>query len=259
MGGAGTIGADQQSVAVGGGDLLDRRTEDLDELSSGVGAGVARPQDRGQQLGGVVTPRPQRMKPKGALECWRRVLFLAVGDHDHRVDVEHDTSPSSVSATLLVGSPSGSTDHTWRRARARAVWPISTCCVSHRAGPITGYRQASRPRSTLHLRSAFQFEDLERLQPQVSLAGQALPCIYPRSTPISRARSRLASTSVSDHNHFPGRGRGHQKNCHLGVFDPHGGDGVLRCTRRPRHRDLVRRIVLTFRDCGEQIVQIGDD
>ena len=32
------------------------------------------------------------------------------------------TSPSSVSATLLVGSPSGSTDHTWRRTRARAVW-----------------------------------------------------------------------------------------------------------------------------------------
>ena len=59
--------------------------------------------------------------------------------------------------------------------------------------------------------------------------------------------------------HFPGRSRRHQKNCHLGVFDPHGGDGVLRCTRRLRHRDLVRRIVLTFGDCGEQIVQIGDD
>jgi hypothetical protein len=47
-----------------------------------------------------------------------------------------------------------------------------TAGMSHHTGPITGYRQASRPRSTLHLRSAFRFEDLEKSQSQISLPGR---------------------------------------------------------------------------------------
>jgi hypothetical protein len=72
-----------------GRDLGDRSAQDLDVISSGVGPGVARPQPGGQQLGGVVTPHPQRMEPEAALERGRRTLFLAVGDDDRGIHVEH--------------------------------------------------------------------------------------------------------------------------------------------------------------------------
>jgi hypothetical protein len=60
-----------------------------------------------------------------------------------------------------------------------------TAAMGHRAGPVIGYRQARRPRSTLHLRSAFYTTDLEPSQVQVSLAGQALPCIYTPQAPTT--------------------------------------------------------------------------
>jgi hypothetical protein len=51
-------------------------------------------------------------------------------------------------------------------------------CMGHHAGPITRYRQARRPRITLHPLGAFQTRGLEPSQVKVFLARQALPCIY---------------------------------------------------------------------------------
>jgi integrase len=67
----------------------------------------------------------------------------------------------------------------------------STTGMGHHARPIARYRQPRRPRSTLHLRSAFQFGDLETSQSQEFLTGQALPCIYTPTIPITRERSGL--------------------------------------------------------------------
>ena len=76
----------------------------------------------------------------------------------------------------------------------------STTREGHHAGPITRYRQPHRPRSPLHLRSVFQFGDLETSQCQEFLTGQALPCIYTPTIPITRERSGLVSTSIVDGN-----------------------------------------------------------
>jgi hypothetical protein len=34
-------------------------------------------------------PHPQSVKTEANLECWRRVLFLAVSHHDRGVDIEY--------------------------------------------------------------------------------------------------------------------------------------------------------------------------
>ena len=47
-----------------------------------------------------------------------------------------------------------------------------TARVSHHADTIGGYGQASRSRSTLHLRSAFRFENLETRNPKFPLLGR---------------------------------------------------------------------------------------
>jgi hypothetical protein len=52
---------------------------------------------------------------------------------------------------------------------------------------------SSRPRSTLHLRSAFQPGLLGTSQVQESHAGQALPCFYTLTAAISREQSGLAT------------------------------------------------------------------
>jgi hypothetical protein len=62
----------------------------------------------------------------------------------------------------------------------------STTGMGRHARPIARYRQPRRPRSTLHLRSAFQFGDLETSKSQEFLTGQALPCIYTPTIPITR-------------------------------------------------------------------------
>ena len=72
-----------------GRDLGDRGGQDRDVISAGVRPGITRAQLGGQQFGGVITPHPDWVKPKAALECWRRVLFLAVSHHDRCVDIEH--------------------------------------------------------------------------------------------------------------------------------------------------------------------------
>jgi len=63
--------------------------------------------------------------------------------------------------------------------------------VRHHADTIGSHRQAGRPRSTLHLRSAFRLRVLEPSQVQESQAGQALPCFYTPISPPSRERSGL--------------------------------------------------------------------
>jgi hypothetical protein len=81
--------------------------------------------------------------------------------------------------------------------------------VSHHADTISGHGQASRPRSTLHLRSAFQLGYLEPSQVQESRVGTALPCFYTPISPPSRERSGLA-----DRNRFAVERKG--RSSHLG-------------------------------------------
>ncbi len=88
VGGSGAISTDQQLFAVRSGDLGDRRRQHIAVISGGVGPGITRAQSGSQQFGGVVTPHPDRVKPEGALERWRRLRFLAVRHHDRGVDVE---------------------------------------------------------------------------------------------------------------------------------------------------------------------------
>lgn len=64
--------------------------------------------------------------------------------------------------------------------------------VSHHADTVGRHGQTRRPRSTLHLRSAFQLGELGTSQSQVSPAVQALPCFYAPITPRRRERSGLA-------------------------------------------------------------------
>jgi hypothetical protein len=66
-----------------------------------------------------------------------------------------------------------------------------TARVSHHADTLGGHGQPVRPRSTLHLRSAFQLGLLGLSQEQESQAGQALPCFYPSTAPPTRERSGL--------------------------------------------------------------------
>ncbi len=68
--------------------------------------------------------------------------------------------------------------------------------VGHHADTIGGHGQATGPRSTLHLRSAFQAGDLEPSQVQVSPAGQALPCFY---SPIRPRRGERSGLTESHH------------------------------------------------------------
>ena len=94
---------------------------------------------------------------------------------------------------------------TRQRRRQRAGQPslvsqktqASTTDMGYHTGPIASYFQPGRPRSTLHLRSAFQLEKLEPSQVQESPAGQALPCIHTRTTPITRERSGLIAERVT--------------------------------------------------------------
>ena len=107
MRGARAIGADQHITAVSSGDLGDRLAQDLDVIGGGVRPGVARPQARGQELGRVVAPHADRVVAEGALVRWRSMFFLAVGDHDGGVHIEHDGRSQVPSRTHRCGHPTG--------------------------------------------------------------------------------------------------------------------------------------------------------
>jgi len=75
------------------------------------------------------------MKPKGTLECWRRVMFLAVGDHDHRVDVEHDNLAQLGVGDLAGGQPIGQyRPHVAAHPRPRRLADIDDRSAVHDPG-----------------------------------------------------------------------------------------------------------------------------
>ena len=59
-------------------------------IGRGVRSGLPGPQHRCQELIRVVAPHAERVEPRGLLEGGRRVLLLAVRDHDRGVHVQHD-------------------------------------------------------------------------------------------------------------------------------------------------------------------------
>mgnify|MGYP001273142791 CR=1 FL=1 len=63
----------------------------------------------------------------------------------------------------------------------------------HHADTINSHGQACRPRRPLHLRSAFQFGELERSQSPVFPVANTLPCLYTPITPNRRERFGLGS------------------------------------------------------------------
>lgn len=77
---ASAIGADQQPLAVGGGDLGDRLAQHLDVVGGGVRPGVACPEPGGEELNCVVAPDPDRVVAEGPLERRRCLLLLRVSD-----------------------------------------------------------------------------------------------------------------------------------------------------------------------------------
>ena len=120
----------------------------------------------------------------------------------HRMSAIASPPPASITATSTSTRPavvSRNKSPTRRRLADVTRQPgliglqtqTNTAGVGHHAGPVTGYRQASRPRSTLHLRSACQPGLLGTSQVQESHAGQALPCFYTLTAAISREQSGL--------------------------------------------------------------------
>ena len=90
-GAAGGVGPDQDRGAVPMriGDLRQGGVEHGDVVGGGVAARVPAPQRRGEELAGVVAERQHRVIPERLLERRRRLLLLAVTDHDRGVQVDH--------------------------------------------------------------------------------------------------------------------------------------------------------------------------
>ena len=76
-------------MAVRVGHLGERGVEDGDVVGGGVAARVPAPQRRGEELAGVVAERQHRVVAERLLERRRRLLLLAVTDHDRGVQVDH--------------------------------------------------------------------------------------------------------------------------------------------------------------------------
>jgi hypothetical protein len=69
--------------------LPERSVEHDDVVGGGVATCVPAPQPGGEELAGVVAERHHGVIPEGLLERRRRLLLLAVADHDRRVQVDH--------------------------------------------------------------------------------------------------------------------------------------------------------------------------
>lgn len=91
LGAARAIGPDQDwdAVPVRIGDLGERGVEDADVVGGGVRAGVAWPEQPGQELPGVVQERQDRMVAEGGLERRRGLLLRRMAHHDAGVHVDH--------------------------------------------------------------------------------------------------------------------------------------------------------------------------
>jgi hypothetical protein len=76
-------------VPVSVGNLLERGVEDGDVVGGGVGTGVARAQQGGEELAGVVAEREQGVVAEGVLERRRGLFLLAVADQHVRIHVDH--------------------------------------------------------------------------------------------------------------------------------------------------------------------------
>ena len=107
VGGAGTVGADQQITPMTGGDLRDCLAQDVDVVGSGVGASIARAQARGEKLSCVVAPHADRVVPERALICRSCMFLLAVGDHDGGIHIEHDRRSQIPPRTRRCGYSAG--------------------------------------------------------------------------------------------------------------------------------------------------------
>lgn len=79
------------AVAVGVGELGERGVEHGDVVLSGVGRGVAGPQQAGQGLAGVVEEAQQRVVAEAVFVGRRRVLLLGVAGDQGGVDVQDQT------------------------------------------------------------------------------------------------------------------------------------------------------------------------
>ena len=90
MGEAGAVGADQDPLSpMRVRELRQRQAEQPDVVRGGVGAGIARAQDPGQRLVGVVQERQQRMVSVPALEMPGRLFLVRVHLDQHGVQVDH--------------------------------------------------------------------------------------------------------------------------------------------------------------------------
>jgi hypothetical protein len=115
---AGAVGANQHRPLVIG-ELGQGEVDQLDQVSSGAGRGVAGPQQSRQRLTGrlaAVQVGQQRREPEGVLVgAGRALLVVAVGQHQGRVGVDDQQLQVRVAAGLP-GAGAGMA----RAARSRA-------------------------------------------------------------------------------------------------------------------------------------------
>ena len=104
--------------------------QDGDVVGGGVRAGVARPQQPGQELPGVVQEAQDAGGSRTCLQRRRRLLLLRVADHDRGVDVQHQP---------------GQLDPGRRRRRHRAC----RCLRALRPGDLPGRRPRRGDRGQL--------------------------------------------------------------------------------------------------------------
>ncbi|EXU62698.1 hypothetical protein Z951_40135 [Streptomyces sp. PRh5] len=90
FGSSGAVGADEQvgAVTVGVGDLGEGRIQDGDVIGRCVGSGVARPEQAGESLAGVVQEAQHRVVAEAAFVGGRCLLFLRVAGDQGGVDVQ---------------------------------------------------------------------------------------------------------------------------------------------------------------------------
>jgi hypothetical protein len=92
MSGTAGVGADQDRLVTGGRwELRQGQLDDVDVVSGGVGAGIARPQDPAQGLAGAVTAvqvGQQRVEAKAALVGPGRALLVGMGVQQGAVHVD---------------------------------------------------------------------------------------------------------------------------------------------------------------------------
>jgi hypothetical protein len=105
MGGAGTIGTDQQPPAMSRGDLGDGPGQHVNVIIGMIRSCVPGPQHDREQLVRVVAPHPDRVEAETVLERGRRLLFLRVRRDQRRVHVQDDGLAQIHASHLRGGHP----------------------------------------------------------------------------------------------------------------------------------------------------------